>query len=72
MGEEGAYLRGLVVSFLRWVVVVFFVLALLPSLVFLYMAGATLGEFLAVGFILIIPSAVVFACNPKSRERGAS
>jgi hypothetical protein len=65
-------LRGLVVSFLRWGVVVFFVLVLLPSIVFLYMAGATLGEYLAVGFILIIPSAAVFACNPRSRERGSS
>jgi hypothetical protein len=60
-------LRGLAVSFLRWVVVFFFALALLLSIVFLYMARATLGEYLAIGLILLIPSAVVFAYNPSSR-----
>ena len=60
------------VSFLRWVVVAFFVLALLPSMLFLYMAGAAPAEYLAVGFVLLVPSAAVFACNPRSSERGVS
>jgi hypothetical protein len=40
-------------------------------MVILYMAGATPEEYLAVGLILIVPSAAVFAFNPRSRQRGA-
>jgi hypothetical protein len=41
-------------------------------MVILYMIGATREEYLVVGLIVVIPSAAVFACNPRPRKRRAS
>ena len=65
-------LRGIAVSILRWAVVMFLALMLPASMVFLYMIGATPEEYLVVGLILVIPSAAVFACNPRAKKRRAS
>jgi hypothetical protein len=53
-------------TFLRWIVVVLFLLALLPSMLLLYMSEAPAEEYLAVGFVLAVPSAIAFACSPRS------
>ena len=68
--QAGCCSRKLVVSFLRWVVVSFVVSLLLVSAVFLYVTGAVLEEYLAIGLIVIVPGAAVFACNPRSRGQG--
>jgi hypothetical protein len=64
--------RGVAVSIFRWAVVIYLTLMLPVSIVVLYMIGATPEEYLVIGLILVIPSAAVFACNPRARRRRAS